>query len=70
MNKFKSIIIYTWVALQVFVLLYLWGILLYAAFTSTPIEKLIHWQWWVFLFLLDLWTAKFFKELKPSSKSE
>lgn len=68
MSKFKTIMLYTWIALQVLILIYLWGILIYTAITSTPIETIVHWHWWIFFFVLDLWSAKFFRELPKKSE--
>jgi hypothetical protein len=67
MKHIKSFFIYSWIFTQVIVIIYLWSILLYTAFTGTEIGKVIHWEWWTFLFMLDLWSAKFLKEL-PSKK--
>ena len=65
MNKIKKAAIYAWIALQVLILVYLWGALMYSAFTLTPIESIVNWHWWVFLFALDLWT---YKAIKVDSK--
>jgi hypothetical protein len=68
MNKFKKIAIYTWIAVQVVIMIWLWGILLYTAFTNQNLPGFIHWEWWVFFFTLDLWSAKFYKELNKATE--
>jgi hypothetical protein len=72
MSKFKQILIWIWIALQVLTILLLWGVAVFTAVTGKPIGEIIRWEWWVFIFTLDLWTAKFFAErgVKPSKKPE
>lgn len=31
------------------------GSLVYSAFTSTPINELLNWEWWVLFFAFDIW---------------
>jgi len=69
MNKFKKFAIYAWVFLQILVIAYLWIIMILSAFSpGKSLGDYIHWEWWVMLFTLDLWTAKFFKELPKTSE--
>jgi len=63
MKNIKSFFIYAWIFTQVFVIIYLWSIMLYTAVTGIELSKYIKWDWWIFLFMLDLWSAKFLKEL-------
>ena len=67
MKNIKSFFIYAWIISQVFVMVSLWSVLIYTACTGTELSKAIDWQWWVFLFMLDLWSAKFIKDL-PAKK--
>jgi len=69
MKNIKSFFIYAWIISQIIVIVYLLGILLYTAFTGMEIGKAIHWEWWTFLFMLDLWSAKFLKGL-PDRKTK
>ncbi len=68
MSKLKKLAIGIWIGLQIFIIFYLWGIILYTAVTSKPIGEFLRWDWWVFLFMLDLWTAKFFADRRELSK--
>lgn len=67
MKNIKYFFIYAWIILQIIVIVYLWSVLAYTAFTGMEINKAIQWEWWTFLFMLDLWSAKFIKDL-PSKK--
>ena len=69
MKNIKSFFIYAWIISQIIVIVYLWGVLVYTAITGMELNKAIHWEWWTFLFMLDLWSAKFLKEL-PGRKPE
>lgn len=72
MKNIKSFFIYAWIISQIIVVVYLWAVLVYTAFTGADISKALNWEWWVFLFMLDLWTGKFLKELlgKKTKTSE
>jgi len=64
MKNIKKFFVGAFITIQVIALIYLWGLIIYCPFTHTPISNLIDWQWWIFFFTLDLWTAKFLAEKK------
>lgn len=74
MKNLKKFLVIAFIAMQILVIIYLWSKLIYSIFASIPIGDLLDWQWWIFFFALDLWTAKFFaeknKQLKAAIKSE
>ena len=67
MKNIKSFFIYAWIISQILVIVYLWSVLVYTACTGMELSKAIQWEWWAFLFMLDLWSAKFIKDL-PTKK--
>lgn len=68
MKNLKKFFLFVFIAIQILAIFGLWGTAIYSAFTHKPISDYIDWQWWVFFFTLDLWTAKFFAEKNKQVK--
>jgi len=65
----KKFLIIGWVAFQVIIVVYLWVCLGISIFTSNHITEIIDYNWWLFFFVLELWTTKWIKEAREDLKS-
>jgi hypothetical protein len=63
MKKMKKILIFVWIAVQILALAYFWFAAIAPLFSHRELPQYINPTCCIYFFALDLWTAKFLKEL-------